>query len=265
MSLPPFPDALVSTALAEGDNASVALPEDAWDMVGLGSADVSQVDKEHHIKNGQVSLLSGADQMTSKEAWALEQRESYRLTWKDESEDRLAKLEAKKSLLEKAEETGLRLRKFTWQSDNHKAFEWRKIYHALVNTVGGLPDGGIASETVISPTAMRMYTDHRVMGAIVLPGVSHVSCFAATGSLGFPNPGGVVGDWHMSIKEVLFERPYIVNSGEEIIAATAAGADSGSLSGGAMQAAVGVPMTYCRCTSVTKEKGQISPKSDWIS
>merc|ERR1711862_82604 len=50
-------------------------------------------------------------------------------------------------------------------------------------------------------------------GAVVLPGVSHVSLFAATGSVGFPSPGGLANDWHMSVKEVLFERPYIVNSG----------------------------------------------------
>merc|ERR1712157_716357 len=98
-------------------------------------------------------------------------------------------------------------------------------------------------------------------GAVVFPGVSHVSLFAATGSLGFPNPGGLGGDWHMSVKEVLFERPYIVNSGAELIAAISAGADPSQMSGpgaGNMQAAmlpVGVPMTYCRCTSVTKVRG----------
>ena len=47
-----------------------------------------------------------------------------------------------------------------------------------------------------------MYTDHRVMGQVVLPGVSHVSLMAATASLGFPSPGGGMGDWHISVKDM---------------------------------------------------------------
>jgi len=161
----------------------------------------------------------------------------------------------------------LTTQKFAWSKDGQKSFEWRKIYHALVGGVGQLPEGGIVTETVFSPTAMRMYTDHRVMGQIVLPGVSHVSLMAATGSIGFPNPGGIASDWHMSIKETLFERPYIVNSGAELIAAIQSGADPSQMGGGGgMQAAmlpVGVPMTYCRATSVTKERGTIKPTIDW--
>merc|ERR1719401_2035593 len=107
-----------------------------------------------------------------------------------------------------------------------------------------------------------MYTDHGVMGAVVLPGVSHVSLMAATGSIGFPNPGGIASDWHMSIKETLFERPYIVNSGAELIAAIQAGADAGALADRGLMP-LGTPMTYCRATSVTKEKGQIKPTMDW--
>merc|ERR1719273_2437303 len=104
------------------------------------------------------------------------------------------------------------------------------------------------------------------MGAVVLPGVSHVSLMAATGSIGFPAPGG--GEWHMGVKEVLFERPYIVNSGAELIAAINAGMDPSQMGGGGggMQAAmlpVGVPMTYCRSTATSKERGTIKPTSDW--
>merc|ERR1712060_404545 len=145
--------------------------------------------------------------------------------------------------------------KFAWTREGQKSFEWRKIYHALIGGVGGMPDGGLFTEAVISPTSMRMYTDHRVMGAIVLPGVSHVSLMAATGSIGIPSPGN---EWHMSVKETLFERPYIVNSGAELIAAIASGEDPSQGGGpGAMQAAVGVPQTYCRATGVSKEKGPI--------
>merc|ERR1712110_883108 len=116
-----------------------------------------------------------------------------------------------------------------------------------------------------------MYTDHRVMGAVVLPGMSHVSLMAATGSVGFPSPGGLANDWHMSVKEVLFERPYIVNSGAELIAAISAGIDPSQVSGpgsGNMQAAlipVGVPMTYCRSNGVSKERGQIKADRDWTA
>merc|ERR1711972_363936 len=150
-----------------------------------------------------------------------------------------------------------------------KSFEWRKIYHALVGGVGGMPEGGLFTETVISPTAMRMYTDHRVMGAVVLPGVSHVSLMAATASMGMPSPGGLANDWHMAIKEVLFERPYIVSSGAELIAAIQAGEDPTLVQTNqerGMQAAmlpVGVPMTYCRPTQTAKDRGTIKVKAEW--
>merc|ERR1711933_381835 len=84
-----------------------------------------------------------------------------------------ARIEAKKSPLEKAGESSLKTQKFAWSKEGQKSFEWRKIYHALLGPVGGMPEGGIATETLISPTAMRMYTDHRVMGAVVLPGLAH--------------------------------------------------------------------------------------------
>lgn len=262
------PDSLVSSGIPEGTSATVSLPEDAWDMLGLGVSDAMN-EKELQIKNGQVCLLTGADYFAAKKSYEVEQRESYRQQWQMEAEQRLARIEAKKSPLERAGETGMmKTQKFAWSKDGQKSFEWRKIYHALVGGVGGMPEGGLATETLISPTAMRMYTDHRVMGAVVLPGVSHVSLMAATGSIGYPSPGGLANDWHMSIKEVLFERPYIVNSGAELIAAIQAGADPSQMGGGGggMQAAmlpVGVPMTYCRSTATSKERGTIKPTSDW--
>jgi hypothetical protein len=262
------PDSVVKAGIPEGSSATVSLPEDGWDMLGLGSSDALN-EKELQIKNGQVSLLTSADYFSAKKSFEVEQRDSYRQQWQFEAEQRLARIEAKKSPLEKAGESSLKTQKFAWSKEGQKSFEWRKIYHALLGGVGGMPEGGIATECLISPTAMRMYTDHRVMGAVVLPGVSHVSLFAATGSVGFPSPGGLANDWHMSVKEVLFERPYIVNSGAELIAAISAGADPSQIGGpgqGNMQAAmlpVGVPMTYCRCTGVSKERGQIKPTSDW--
>jgi len=259
------PDSVVSAGIAEGTSAQVALPEDAWDMLGLGGAD-SLSEKSLQVKNGQVVLLTAGDWFSSEASAEAEQRDSYRQQWQYEAESRLARIEAKKSPLEKAGE-GLQTKKFAWSKDGQKAFEWRKIYHAMAGPgAGQTPDGGIITEQVFTPSALRMYTDHRVMGQIVLPGVSHVSLMAATGSLGFPNPGGIASDWHMSIKEVLFERPYIVNSGAELIAAVQSGQDLTTSQGGAMTAAVlpvGVPMTYCRATHVSKERGQVKPTIDW--
>jgi len=262
------PDSLVAAGTPEGTSATMPLPEDAWDMLGLSGADgVSE--KSLQVKNGQVVLLTAGDWFASQHNFAVEQKDAQKAQWQQEAEMRLARIEAKKSPLQKAED-GLTEQKFAWSKDGQKSFEWRKIYHALVGPgVAQLPEGGLITETVISPTSMRMYTDHRVMGTVVFPGVSHVSLFAATGSIGFPSPGGLASDWHMSIKETLFERPYIVNSGAELIAAIAAGVDPATVSGGSgnMQAAmlpVGVPMTYCRCTSVSKERGQIKPTMDWV-
>ncbi|CAE8589537.1 unnamed protein product [Polarella glacialis] len=116
---------------------------------------------------------------------------------------------------------------------------------------------------------MRMYTDHRVMGQVVLPGVSHVSLMAATASLGFPAPGGIMSqEWHISVKETLFERPYIVHSGAELIQAIANGVDPSTVPAMAgmlpiAMVPVGVPVTYCRATTVSKERGLIKPEMDW--
>merc|ERR1719456_6613 len=140
-----------------------------------------------------------------------------------------------------ATKAGADLAKKSESKFKRNEFSWRKIYHALQSPIYTKPEvGAFFMEVVFTSTSMRLYTDHRVMGAIVLPGVSHVSLFAATGSVGFPSPGGLANDWHMSVKEVLFERPYIVNSGAELIAAISAGADPSQIGGGGggMQAAM---------------------------
>jgi len=104
-----------------------------------------------------------------------------------------------------------------------KSFEWRKILHPLVGPgVFPSPDGqGFTTEVPFTPTPMRMYTDHRVLGSIVLPGVSHVSLMAATGIVGYGQrdgrPVGGKNEESAEIKEVLFERPYVVNAGLEFI------------------------------------------------
>lgn len=268
-ALPAMPANVLAAGTPEGTSASVTLPEDSWDMAGLATSEATS-ERDLHVKHGQVALLTSADFYSAKKQWEVDQRSSTRASWQEQAEQRLSKMDTRRSPVAKAAtESGvMKPSKFTWSKDGQKSFEWRKIYHALVGGVGGMAEGGLFTETVISPTAMRMYTDHRVMGSVVLPGVSHVSLMAATASIGFPAPGGLAQDWHISIKETLFERPYVVSSGAELIAAISAGADPTQIAGGGgpMQAAMlplGVPMTYCRATSVTKERGTIKPTMDW--
>lgn len=271
MALPPMPASVLNAGTPEGLVPSVSLAEDAWDLLGLASAGEVSGDRDAHVKNGQVCLLTASDYSSAKKKFEVDQRSSQRSQWKYDAEQRIAKIEAKRGNLQTATaETGvMKTQKFTWTKDSAKSFEWRKIYHALVGQVAQDPEsGGILAEAVITPTSMRMYTDHRVMGNVVLPGVSHVSLMAATASLGMPSPGGMADNWHISVKETLFERPYIVHSGAELIAAIANGVDPSTVTAmaGVMPLAMtplGVPVTYCRATNVSKERGLIKSAMDW--
>jgi hypothetical protein len=135
-------------------------------------------------------------------------------------------------------------------------FSWRSIYHPFVNQVfDPIGDGSIVAEVVFSPTPMRMYTDHRVMGQIVLPGVSHISLAAACASVGMEGTGFKRNEFSINVHETFFERPYLVNDGNEIIAMVAA-------QGGNAQALASIPgseMTYCRIGKVDKEYGGPQP------
>jgi len=133
------------------------------------------------------------------------------------------------------------------------AFSWRSIYHPFVNTVfDPIGDGTIVAECCITPTAMRMYTDHRVMGGIVLPGVSHVSLCAAAASVGLEGTGFKRNEFSINVHETFFERPYLVNDGKEIIEAVKA-------AGGKAANVPGAEMTYCRIGRVDKEYGGPQP------
>merc|ERR1712151_565613 len=217
-------------------------------------------DFDAEVKHGQVCMGTSADFAFSKKQYEADMRLQQQEMQKAERAARLEKITADR---QKKDEKMLQPRGFQWQQQ--KAFEWRQIHHAMLGGVGGTPDGGLITEQQFNPTPMRMYTDHRVMGAIVLPGVSHVSLFAATATVGMPMPVGAGfsrgggQEFHISIKEVLFERPYIVNEGLEIIKAIeGAGGDGGFGSRDAMLA--GTQMTYCRCTAVSKDGGAITPK-----
>lgn len=135
-------------------------------------------------------------------------------------------------------------------------FSWRSIYHPFVNQVfDPIGDGSIVAEVIFTPTPMRMYTDHRVMGQIVLPGVSHISLAAATASVGMEGTGFKRAEFSINVHETFFERPYLVNDGNEIIAMVAA-------QGGNPQALASIPgseMTYCRIGKVDKEYGGPQP------
>jgi len=252
-----LPDSLLASGIPEGISAAVGLPEDGWDLLGLGVSE-GLSEKELQVLNGQVALLTSAEYAAEQDYHRERQREAARQRWQQEAEQRIARMEAKKRTLND-QAIEMKAAKFSWTKEGQKQFEWRKMHHALVSNVGAMADGGLFTESAINPTAMRMYTDHRVMGAIVLPGVSHISLMAATGAIGFPSPGGMANDWHMSVKETLFERPYIVNSGAELIAAMEAGTDLAQ----AGMLPIGVPTIYCRASSVTKERGQIKANTDW--
>ncbi|CAK0867805.1 unnamed protein product [Prorocentrum cordatum] len=248
------PGALVLAGTPEGASSSVALPDGAWDILGLGSSDDPvALAKDWQVKNGQVTLLTAADHVSSRHGVEVEKAEAHRHRWQQEAEERLARARAKRTPVERAAEAGvgvMKQGKFAWSKDGQRAFHWRKLYHALLGDVQETRSGFV-TECVISPTAMRLYTDHRVLGAVVVPGVSHVSLFAAVGAVALPSPGM---DWHINIKEVLFERPFMINSGAEVIAAVDGGVDPQE---------VGVPVVYCRAGSVSKVPGPIVPAADW--
>ena len=48
---------VLQSGIPEGSSASASLPEDAWDLLGLGGDDALN-DRELHIKNGQATDLS---------------------------------------------------------------------------------------------------------------------------------------------------------------------------------------------------------------
>jgi hypothetical protein len=133
------------------------------------------------------------------------------------------------------------------------AFSWRSIYHPMVNqTFDPIGDGTIVAEVCFTPTPMRMYTDHRVMGQIVLPGVSHISLCAATASVGMEGTGFKRNEFSINVYDVFFERPYLVNDGNEIIAMVAS-------QGGNPQNVPGAELTYCRIGKCDKEYGGPQP------
>mmetsp|Transcript_95596 Transcript_95596/g.175203 ORF Transcript_95596/g.175203 Transcript_95596/m.175203 type:complete len:314 (-) Transcript_95596:85-1026(-) len=136
-------------------------------------------------------------------------------------------------------------------------FAWRSIYHPFVNSVfDPIGDGSIVAEVCFTPTPMRMYTDHRVMGQVVLPGVSHISLAAAVASVGMEGTGFKRNEFSINVHETFFERPYLVNDGNEIIAMVASQQQGGQVN---LQQIPGTEMTYCRVARVDKEYGGPAP------
>ena len=81
---------MLNSGTPEGTSSSLTLTEDAWDLLGLGAADAIS-DRDLHIKNGQVCLLTGGDYMNAKRRYALDNREAQRAQWRQQAEQRLAK------------------------------------------------------------------------------------------------------------------------------------------------------------------------------
>merc|ERR1712032_1338622 len=158
------------------------------------------------------------------------------------------------------------IQKKTQAQFDRKEFSWRKIMHVLQSGLSGTSDGGFVTEVVFSPTPLRMYTDHRVMGAMVLPGVSHMGLMAATGLVGYQD-GSMPGrnqEQCAVVKEVLFERPYVVSAGTEILAAVGDSGYQPNPSGPALGTEVpGSSMTYCRSMSVAGRSRPTRPSGDW--
>jgi len=155
-----------------------------------------------------------------------------------------------------AAETPSAVKKSAETQMQRKEFGWKKIYHALLGPTGPSPEGGFVTEIAFTPTPMRMYTDHRVMGRVVLPGVSHVSLMAATGLVAFAQRDGSYGnDEQAVIKDVLFERPYVVGDGTEVFAPDRHVPDPSGM-GALMPGEIpGGIITYCRATHVSRERG----------
>jgi hypothetical protein len=71
-------------------------------------------------------------------------------------------------------------------------FAWRQVTHPLLNNTLSPSnlDGEIVSETCFTAGMMQMYSDHRVFGQIIKPGVSHVGLIAAAGGMQGKRPVG---------------------------------------------------------------------------
>ena len=81
---------VLNSGTPEGTASTLTLSEDAWDLLGLSASDAMN-DRDMHIKNGQVCLLTGGDYMNAKRRYALDNREAQRAHWRQQAEQRLAK------------------------------------------------------------------------------------------------------------------------------------------------------------------------------
>ena len=88
---------MLNSGTPEGTASTLTLTEDAWDLLGLGASDAMN-DRDMHIKNGQVCLLTGGDYMNAKRRYALDNREAQRAQWRQQAEQRLAKAGAEEAV-----------------------------------------------------------------------------------------------------------------------------------------------------------------------
>lgn len=131
-----------------------------------------------------------------------------------------------------------------------REFGWKALYHPL----HGQPDYKDSIFTMEVPfvhNSLRLYTDHRVVGNIVLPGASHISLMC-TGAVIMAQAAdarvaGKKEDEAGVLKEVLFERPYFVS-------ATPGNVDMG------MPTAVPAGTITCYCSAGTAKRDFVPSK-----
>merc|ERR1712063_30488 len=158
------------------------------------------------------------------------------------------------------EETQLDIKKKPQQLFNQRDFSWKRILHPMLGDIL-TADNSILTEAPFTATSLRLYTDHRVMTQIVIPGVSHISLMAATAIVAGQQMGdgqsGKNEDECGVVQEVLFERPYFIHRGAHIITHHGQGEDLNpdfppDLPLGPGSDETGAVMTYCRAASATR-------------
>jgi len=190
--------------------------EDAFDPIDLGDDTMDAIEDRMACYNGQVILnyVSGAF-----EEYLMLQREKEEKQQYIDSlhQERLAILDAtgKTTVLTKSEKKdGPNARMF-----DRKKFSWRDINTPLVGFVGGTPDGGAYSETMISASDRIMKGLSKVAGTCIMPTSSLLQMVCTIANQVRPMPTGRMGrnaEWHIQLTDVFFPSCFVLDDGKEV-------------------------------------------------